>query len=173
MSSFASRYKNTYIPHWNLWINQLYFEISNSRQKQCLTTDTRDVNEVGPGKFRIQADSGTEKICYYNRNKKDTSPNSFLAIRKKTSSPIEINLSIVKVIDNTNRHNSISYETSDELIDFKNDNVQPTNQQTSESQSVRETATARPDRRRRGYIGNGQVSKKPIFFQDNNALGKR
>ena len=42
-------------------------------QKQCLTIDTRDVNGLGPAKFRPKADSGTEQICYYNRNKKDMS----------------------------------------------------------------------------------------------------
>ena len=75
--SFASGYKYTYIPHGDLWINCLYLEISNSTQKQCLTIDTRDINDLGPVKFRTQADSDTEQICYYNRNKKDTSFNSF------------------------------------------------------------------------------------------------
>ena len=72
-------------------------EISNSRQKQCLTIDTRDANELGPTKFRTKADSGTEQICYYNRNKEDdTCFDSFFAVTKQTSSPFEINFSIVK-----------------------------------------------------------------------------
>ena len=126
LSSFASRYRNTYIPNRNIWINKLYFDISNSKLKQCLTTDTRYVNDLGPGKFRTQADSGTEQICYYNRNKKDTSINSFSATREKASSPSEINFSIVKVIDNVNKHDSINSDISDELSDFKNDIVQRT-----------------------------------------------
>ena len=44
LSSFSSRYKNTYIPHRNIWINKLYFEISNSQEKQYLAIDTHDVN---------------------------------------------------------------------------------------------------------------------------------
>ena len=44
-SSFASRYKNT--SHTKIF-GLINFEISNSRQKQCLTIDTRDVN----AKFR-------------------------------------------------------------------------------------------------------------------------
>ena len=60
LSSFASSCRHTYIPNQSIWINRLYFQISYSRQKQCLTTDTRDVNDLGPGKFRTQADSGTE-----------------------------------------------------------------------------------------------------------------
>ena len=54
LSSFANRYKNRYISHRNIWINRLYFDISNSRQKECLTVDTRDVNDLGPGKFRTR-----------------------------------------------------------------------------------------------------------------------
>ena len=68
LSSFASRYRNNYVPT-RIWINRFYFDISNSKLKQCLTVDTRDVNDLGPGKFRTQADSGTEQMCYYNRKK--------------------------------------------------------------------------------------------------------
>ena len=107
LSSFASRYKHTYILNRNISINRLYFETPNSRQKQCLTIDTRDVNDLGPRKFRTQTDSDTEQICYYNRNKKDTSFNSFLAVRRETPSLSEINSSIVKVIDNANRRGNI------------------------------------------------------------------
>ena len=46
--------------HQNLRINRLYFEISNCIQKQCLTIDTSDINDLGPAKFRTKADSGTE-----------------------------------------------------------------------------------------------------------------
>ena len=79
--SFAGRYKHNYIPHRDLCTSQLYFEISNSTEKQCLTIDTRDINDLGLAKFRTQAHNDTEQICYYNRNKKETSFNSFLAVR--------------------------------------------------------------------------------------------
>ena len=104
----------------------MYYKISNSRQKQCLIIETRDVNELGPAKFRTQVHNGTEQVCYYNRNKKDTCFNSFLVVRKQTVSSLEINFSTVKVIDNKNRQNAIYSEISDELRDFKNDNVQQT-----------------------------------------------
>ena len=84
LSSFCNRYGHNYIPHRDLWINRLYFEISNSTQKQCLTIDTRDVNDLGPAKFRTQPDNNKEQICYYNQNKRDASFNSFLAVRKQT-----------------------------------------------------------------------------------------
>ena len=77
LSYFTSRYKNTYINLRNIQINQLYLEVSNSRRKECLTIDTRDVNYRGPGKFRTRTDSSK------NRNKKDTRSNSFFGGKKR------------------------------------------------------------------------------------------
>ena len=57
LSSFCSRYKYNYVPNRDLWINRLYFDISNSTEKQCLIIDTRDVNDLGQAKFRTQADT--------------------------------------------------------------------------------------------------------------------
>ena len=80
---------------------------------------------MGPTEFRTQADSSTEQICYYNRNRKDNF-NFFWAVRKETSTPFEIRFSIAKVIDKTNRHDTTYSQISDELSDFKNDIVQCT-----------------------------------------------
>ena len=41
-----------------------------------------------------------------------------LAVRKETLSAGKITFSIVKVIDKTNRHDTIYCQTSDELNDF-------------------------------------------------------
>ena len=118
LSSFVSRQKHTYIPNRNIWINRFYFKISNFRQKRYLNINKSDVNDLGPGKFRTQADSDNEQISYYNRNKKDTSFNSFLAVRQETSSLSGINFSIVKVIDNSNKDDNIYSEISNKLSDF-------------------------------------------------------
>ena len=93
-----------------------------------------------------------------------TSFNSFLVVRKETPSAGKITFSIVKVIDKTNRHDTIYSEISDELSDFKNDIVQRTIQRTSESGSVREIANNRPDKRRREHTGGGRVNKKLRFL---------
>ena len=85
LSSFCSWYKYNYVPNRDLWINRLYFDISNSTKKQCLTIDTRDVKDLGQAKFRTQANRNQEQICYYNGKKRDTSFNYFLAVRKQTS----------------------------------------------------------------------------------------
>ena len=124
LSSFCSGYRYNYIPSRDLWINRLYFDISNSSNKQCLTIDTRDVRDLGPAKFRTQADSNREQICYYNRNKRDKSFNSFLGVRKQTSPTSEMIFSIVNLIDKTNRNDNIYFEINDELSDFNNDNIQ-------------------------------------------------
>ena len=55
-----------------MWLNKLYFQISNSKEKQCLTVDTRDVNDLGPGKFRTSAENNCEQTCYFNRNNSDS-----------------------------------------------------------------------------------------------------
>ena len=94
LSSFCNRYRYNYIPDRDLWINRLYFYISNSSKKQCLTIGTRDVNDLGPAKFRTQADSNREQICYYNQSKRDKSFNSLLAVRKQTSTNSGIIFSI-------------------------------------------------------------------------------
>ena len=69
---FASRQKNTYIPNQQVWLKRLYFQISNYKEKKCLTIDTREINELGPGKFRTDAQNDLEETCYFNRNKSDS-----------------------------------------------------------------------------------------------------
>ena len=70
---------------------------------------------------------------------RETSFNFFLAVKKETTFTSKITFSIVKVIDKTNRHNTIYSEINDELSDFKNDIAQQTIQRTSESDFVKET----------------------------------
>ena len=133
LSSFCSRYKYNYIPNRDSWINRLYFDISNSSKKQRLAIDTRDVNDLGPGKFGNQADSNQEQICYFNRNKRDTNFNSFLTVRKQTPSIGDITFSIVKLIYNTNKDNNIHFKINDELVDFNNDITEQPGQRIIES----------------------------------------
>ena len=124
LSSFYNRYRYNYIPNRDLWINRLYFGISNSSKKQCLTIDTRDINDLRPAKFRTQAGNNKEQICYYNGNKRDKSFNGFLAVRKQKPTTNKIIFSIVNLIDKTNISDKIYFGISDELSDFNNDNVQ-------------------------------------------------
>ena len=79
----------------NVWLNKLFFQVSNSQEKKCLAIDTRDVNEFGPGKFRTNANNREEQTCYFNRNKSNTHFPSFLSQRSQAE---PINFSIVKDI---------------------------------------------------------------------------
>ena len=84
LSLFTSRERNTYVPTNQIWVNRLYFQISNSKEKLCLTIDTRDPNDFGPGKFRTRADNGQEQHCYFNRSNTDSRFKCFLAKRVST-----------------------------------------------------------------------------------------
>ena len=47
LSLFESRPKNSYLPNQQVWLNKLYFQISNYKEKKCLTIGTREVNDLG------------------------------------------------------------------------------------------------------------------------------
>ena len=81
LSLFANRQKHTYLPNNQVWLNKLYFQISNSKEKKCLTVDTRDVNDLGPGKFRTSAENNEEQNCYFNSNNTDARFKSYIAKR--------------------------------------------------------------------------------------------
>ena len=81
LSLFASRQKHTCLPNSQVWLNKLYFQISNSNEKKCLTINTRDLNDLGPGKFRTSAENSLEQDCYFNRNNTDARFKSYVARR--------------------------------------------------------------------------------------------
>ena len=55
LSSYCNRYTYQYIPHRDLWLSRLYFEISNSPENKCLTIDMRHLNNLGRSKVRTGA----------------------------------------------------------------------------------------------------------------------
>ena len=63
LSLFANRYKNSYVLSPKIWLNKLYFDIQTSKEKQCLTTDTRPINGLSPGKFGTSADNGKNRFA--------------------------------------------------------------------------------------------------------------
>ena len=112
-NNICNRHTYKYIPHRDIWINRLYFEISNSTEKKCLTIDTSDVNNLGLSKFRTGAENGHLQICYFNCSKKDKTFNRFLALRKEASAD-EIIFSIVNLIDKSNNLGNVYYKIDDE-----------------------------------------------------------
>ena len=166
LSSFYNRYRYNYAPTRDLWINRLYFDMSNLSKKQCLKINTKDVNDLGPAKFRTQADNNKEQICYYNQNKRDKRFNCFLAVRKQTSTTNQIVFSIVNLIDKTHRNNNIHFEINNKLSYFNNDNVQYKHpiQRISESDTVGKTSTDGNSKRQHTTRNDRWVSKKPQFL---------
>ena len=63
------------------------FKFPILKKKKCLTIDTREINELGPGKFRADAQNGLEQVCYFNRNKTDSHFTSYIA---KRVSPVNL-----------------------------------------------------------------------------------
>lgn len=59
-----------YIPVRGVSLNRPYFEISNSKEKICLTIDYRNFNSLGLAKYRTNAGSDTEQFCYLNQKKR-------------------------------------------------------------------------------------------------------
>ena len=129
LSFFANRYKNYYVPSQNIWLNKIYFDISKSKEKQCLTIDTRPINDLGPGKFRTSVDNGQEQVCCYNRGRSDTHFNSFLAKRRFASQNTDIKFSIVKVIASSNNLDFGNISLNDEFKNISNGNSQTKLQQ--------------------------------------------
>ena len=152
----------------NIWLRKLYFNISNSKQKQCLTIDTRDIDDLGPGKFRTQADKGTRQIRYYNRNKSDTSFNSFSATKKQTSQKGAIIFSIDKVIANINSSDVNYLELGDKLKNLNNDNIQSKPQQFGNGNITGREPTNKNRNERHKWENNrhGWVSKNPRFLPE-------
>ena len=170
LSLFARRQKNTYIPNQQAWLNKLYFQISNSKKKKCLTIDTRVVNKLGPGKFRTSADYREEQICYFNRNKSDTHFTYFSSKRIQTE---PITFSIVKANSDFELVNkSLDIELNSSLSDGR---VKRQFQETSEEnlnngRPKTDNFTESTDLRqwqRRGQRGNSDrksARRKPRFL---------
>ena len=96
---FANRQKNTYLPTRQIWLNKLYYEMSNSKEQKCLTVDTRDINEFGPGKFRTSAEDGEQQTCYFNKNNNNSYFKSFIS---QHTQPEPITFSIFKAKSDIN-----------------------------------------------------------------------
>ena len=80
LTSNCNREIISYILPKELWLNKLYFEISNRNKKICLTIDCRNSNSIGSGKYRTKAKDPKTQFATLIR-KKDKLFNTFLAKR--------------------------------------------------------------------------------------------
>ena len=156
------------MPNQQVWLNKLYFQISNSKEKKCLTIDTRDVNELGPGKLRTSTDDGEERTCYFNRNKSDTHFTSFIA-KRILNRQQTLTFSIVKVSSDFNLVNkSLDIELKTSLADgnakrqYQEVNREDLNNGRSETEQNTRKSTIQ--RQRGGQYDDRRVRKKPRFL---------
>ena len=148
-----SRQTNTYLPNQQVWLNKLYFQISNSKDKKCLTIDTRDVNELGPGTCRTSANNGEEQTCYFNRNRSNTYFTSFF--EKGTQTNL-ITFSIVKP--------NSDFEFVNKSLDFELSSSIPNGQlRQNISKLIQETLTMEDPKDLR-------LQSQPMYNSDNNAV---
>ena len=80
LTNNCDRERINYIPARDLWINRFYFSLSTQNENSCLMIDCQ---KSGLPKYRTNAESNFEKICYYGQNKKDKFYYKFLAKRKE------------------------------------------------------------------------------------------
>ena len=55
-----------YLPARSSWINKLFIELANDKEKTCLTIDCSGVNKNGLGRFRTEANNPEKQVSYFN-----------------------------------------------------------------------------------------------------------
>ena len=120
-------------------------------KKTCLTTDFRDVNNLGQPKFRTGSKNDKEQTCFLTR-KTGSLIGKFLAIRKKTPES-EIVFSIVNLTNKSNKSKDKYYNIGEypeqriQKLD-KTDDRRPTQDKGRENQRN----------------SNGRISNIPRFL---------
>ena len=120
-------------------------------KKTCLTTDFRDVNNLGQPKFRTGSKNDKEQTCFLTR-KTGSLIGKFLAIRKKTPES-EIVFSIVNLTNKSNKSEDKYYNIGEypeqriQKLD-KTDDRRPTQDKGRENQRS----------------SNGRISNIPRFL---------
>ena len=78
-----------------------------------MTIESRNVNELGPGKFRINAYNGEEQTCFFNRNKSDT---HFASFKAKRAQADPIIFSILTNSDFLQEHKKLDFDSKNSVI---------------------------------------------------------
>ena len=107
------------MPIRSLWLNRVFTDLANSREKHCLTIDHSTENRNGPGRYRTSADNPNQQACYFNKPQDDIFYNVFISKRIKAENFDQgIYLKIEKVRGKTEKE---SFDAKKTLEDDKND----------------------------------------------------
>ena len=95
-----------YVPAHSLWLNRVFTDLANSREKLCLTIDCGYINKNGLGRYRSPVDNPEKQIYYFNKPNDDMFYNTFISEQIKGEKYDEgIYFKIEKVRDKTDKEN--------------------------------------------------------------------
>ena len=95
-----------YVPARSLWLNRVFSDLANCRQKHSLTIDCGNINKNGPGWYRSSEENPEKQVCYFNKPNDDVSYNTFTSERIKGEHFADgIYFKIEKVRGKTNKEN--------------------------------------------------------------------
>ena len=95
-----------YIPIRSFWLNRVFTDLANSREKHCLTIDCSNKNKNSPGRYRTAADNPDQQVCYFNKPHDDEFYNVFISKRIKVENfDQKVYFKIEKVRGKTEKEN--------------------------------------------------------------------
>ena len=90
-----------------MWLNKVFTDLANSREKHCLTIDCSNKNKNSPAQYRTSADNPGQQVCYFNKPHDDEFYNFFISKRIKAENFDQgIYFKIEKVRGRTEKENS-------------------------------------------------------------------
>ena len=145
-----------YIPRTSLWINRLFIELANKKEKVCLTLDCSNTNRDGPSRFRSEADNPDKQVCYFNTPTDERVYNEFIAKRIKSKElQEEIQFEITEVKSKTNK--SVIFDVTNKIEELVKESDTSTSG-LSEAFKFRTGRTFTGGRIRRSYKDTGNYS---------------
>ena len=70
-----------YLSARSLWINKLFIDLANNKEKTFLTIDCSVVNKNGPGRVRTEANYHDKQVCCFNGQNNSQMFNFFTSTR--------------------------------------------------------------------------------------------
>ena len=159
----CSRKTKKYIPQNAFWLNRLFFELANTNDKICLTTDSCGVNKDGPGRFRTKDDNPEFQVCYFNSKNNEQVYNELISQRMNNGkNENDFHFKIVGQKSKTNKN--ATFESNEEL-----DNLKENDSASSRSEKRARTAFGIRSSSSNLFYGEGTDKKSA----DNSRKGSR
>ena len=79
LSANCIRETVSYLSQNSLWINRLFVNLVNKKEKIFLTINCHGINPNGLGRFKTEAKNGEKHTCFFNISKIDNLFDTFLS----------------------------------------------------------------------------------------------